>query len=286
MTTHPYGTETVSNAAAHTHVRPENTGQHPDGSYGTHSSRVYAGALGHVEGPNGSDTESDSSHGAHGVHSSRVTAHVRPRLDGNTDTRGLVSDEERERLRPFGTEVRTMRKAAGLTQEQLGKLAGIGVTHISRLEHGRRRPSVDAIKALARVMAPEGATEAAEQRLARFAGDSLRTGAARRKRQRDNKHRRAALKQIERARRILNRPNVSPRLKQFLADEEDTAAHMRQELREQDDPGIRGVVPADDPGRRQRHRYARPRLRSLKDIEAWLDENRGELGDDDDDDAL
>ncbi|WP_347885373.1 helix-turn-helix transcriptional regulator [Pseudarthrobacter sp. CC12] len=113
-----------------------------------------------------------------------------------------MDDTEREHLQPFGKEVRAMRKAAGLTQEQLGKLAGIGITHISRLEHGRRRPSVDAIKALARVMAPEGTTDAAEQRMARLAGDSLRTGAARRKRQRDNKHRRAALKQIERARRI------------------------------------------------------------------------------------
>jgi transcriptional regulator with XRE-family HTH domain len=271
-------------------------------AYGTNLARVHAGALGHEDSPDGTDARNGfpaapahthvgpaqgdhpngSESNAHGVHTSGTNAPVGPRLDGNTDTRGLVDPEERERLQPFGNEVRAMRKAAGLTQEQLGKLAGIGVTHISRLEHGRRRPSVDAIKALARVMAPEGTTDTAEQRLARLAGDSLRTGAARRKRQRDNKHRRAALKQIERARRILNRPD--PRYKQLLADEEAIAAHMRRELQEQDDPGIRGVTPIDDPGRRGGYAFGRPKSRSLKDTRAWLDAH--DIGRDDDDDEL
>ena len=270
-------------------------------AYGTNLARVPAGALGHEGGPdgtdagNGSDTarahahvglaalpnRSETPSNAHGANPGRARTRVGPRLDGNTDTRGLVDDAERERLQPFGTEIRSMRKAAGLTQEQLGKLAGIGVTHISRLEHGRRRPSVDAIKALARVLAPEGATDAAEQRLARLAGDSLRTGAARRKRQRENKHRRAALKQIERARRVLNRPD--PRFQQLLADEEEIAAHMRRELREQDDQGIPGFTPQDERGRRGRFSYGRPKSRSLKDIQAWLDAHGVEP---DDDDAL
>lgn len=245
-------------------------------AYGTHLARADAGALGHEDGSYGTNTRNGSD-------AARAHAHVGPRLDGNTDTRGLVDDTEREHLQPFGKEVRAMRKAAGLTQEQLGKLAGIGITHISRLEHGRRRPSVDAIKALARVMAPEGTADAAEQRLARLAGDSLRTGAARRKRQRDNKHRRAALKQIERARRILNRPD--PRFQQLLADQEEIAAHMRRELREQEDPGICGVTPIDDRGHRGRYAHGRPKSRSLKDIQAWLDAH-GVDPDDDDDDEL
>lgn len=180
-----------------------------------------------------------------------------------------------------------MRKAAGLTQERLGKLAGIGTTHISRLEQGRRRPSVDAIQALARVLVVDGTTEAAEQRLARLAGDSLRTGAARRKRQRDNKHRLAALREMERSNRKLksimtgraNGPDVSG----LLESGEQLAAIMRAEL-DAEPAGIRGVVPVDERARRNRYGYPRPRSRSMKDLRAWLDENR--VPDDADEDEV
>jgi len=211
---------------------------------------------------------------------------VGPRLDGNTDTRGLVDAAERERLQPFGTEVRAMRKAAGLTQEQLGKLAGIGTTHISRLEQGRRRPSVDAIQALARIIAPEGTAEAVEQRLARLAGDSLRTGAARRKRQRSNKHRLAALREMERSNRKLKgmTGRIGGRdLSGLLEAMEQQTSIMRAEI-QQEPAGIRGIVPRDDLGRRRRNGYGRPRSLSMKDIEAWSDSLRSErFGDDDED---
>ncbi|WP_427130245.1 helix-turn-helix domain-containing protein [Pseudarthrobacter sp. S9] len=216
---------------------------------------------------------------------SRVAAHVGPILDGNTDTRGLVSDEEREHLQAFGMDVRALRKASGLTQEQLGKLAGIGTTHISRLELGRRRPSIDAIKALARILAPAGTADAVEQRLARLAGDSLRTGAARRKRQRDNKHRVAALREMERTNRKLKGLMVGrgtgPDLSGLVESGETAIARMKAEI-QAEPSGIRGVVPIDEQARRNRYGIGRPRSRSLKDIQAWADEYRGFLDDGDD----
>jgi transcriptional regulator with XRE-family HTH domain len=275
-------------------VAEELTALAPAGSYGTDLARADAGALGQFSGsdigngfasrrahahvgpsshPNRSETQSEDARNAHGVHSPRAHAPVGSRLDGNTDTRGLVSDEERVRLQPFGSNVRTLRKEAGLTQEQLGKLAGIGTTHISRLEQGRRRPSVDAIQALARVLARDGTTEAVEQRLARLAGDSLRTGAARRKRQRNNKHRLAALREMERANRKLK--GVTGRiggrdLSRLLEAMEQQTSIVRAET-QQEPARIRGIVTMDDLGRRRRNGYGRPRSLSMKDIEAWCD---------------
>jgi transcriptional regulator with XRE-family HTH domain len=301
---------------ANAHVGLEIAPVHP---YGTQGAPAQACALGQISGPDGPDAGNGFLAGrapahvgldspplgshpsgsetlanrspAHGVNLPGAPKRVGPRLDGNTDTRGLVDDAERERLRPFGTEVRAMRKAAGLTQERLGKLAGIGTTHISRLEQGRRRPSVDAIQAVARIIAPEGTADAAEQRLAHLAGDSLRTGAARRKRQRDNKHRIAALREMERANRklksIMAGRTSGPDLRGLLDSGEDLAAGMRAEL-EAEPTGIRGVVPVDEQARRNRYGYSRPRGRSIKDIRAWLAENAmpGDADADEDEDEV
>lgn len=190
--------------------------------------------------------------------------HSRPILDGNSDTRGLVSDEERAHLQTFGSEVRTMRKAAGLSQERLGKLAGIGTTHIGRLEQGRRRPSVDAIKALARILAPAGTTDAVEQHLGALAGDSLREGAARRKRRVENKHRREAAAELNRMTRKLTR---------LIADKERRGLPVPDSLRRMaaldlsarlqpiDDPGITGIEPV--PTARDTHEEVQGLIRSM-----------------------
>ena len=37
----------------------------------------------------------------------------------------------------IGTQIKRMRKARGMTQEQLAEKAGVGVTHISHIETGR-----------------------------------------------------------------------------------------------------------------------------------------------------
>ncbi|MFE5837225.1 helix-turn-helix domain-containing protein [Arthrobacter sp. NPDC056493] len=189
-------------------------------------------------------------------------AHVGPVLDGNTDTRGLVDDVEREHLATgYGAKVRQLRKGAGLTQAQLGQLAGIGVTHISRLEQGRRRPSVDATKALARVLSPVLDPTALEQRLAGLAGESLREGAARRKRRQENKHRREAAdligKQIKRVRR-----QIAVAESRGLPVSETMRALAGSSLPErlapvQDDPGIEGYEPV---------RSARDRSEEIRDL--------------------
>lgn len=49
----------------------------------------------------------------------------------------------------IGTNVRTARTKAGLTQGQLGGKAGIAVPHISRLEAGTHLPSVTTLKRVA-----------------------------------------------------------------------------------------------------------------------------------------
>lgn len=128
-------------------------------------------------------------------------------LTGSTDTRGIVTDAEREHLaQGFGKVMRSMREQHGLTLQQLGDLAGAGKPHLSRLERGERRPSVDLIQAVCRVYAPsEAHQEALAKRLADLAGESLREGAQRKKRRLEAKARREAralfLQQVRTARR-------------------------------------------------------------------------------------
>lgn len=244
---HPYGTDDPRVS----HVGPDISPQDEPNGFDASRARAHVGLS---SDPNRSETVSHGVNGAAGTH-------VGPRLDGNTDTRGLVSAEEREHLQPFGEDVRAMRKAAGLTQERLGKLAGIGTTHVSRLEQGRRRPSVDAIKALARILAPVGTADAVEQRWGTLAGDSLREGAARRKRRVDNKQRRAAASELVK---------VQAKLGRILADKERRGLPVNESLRSlasldmksrirpiEDDPGITGIEPFRSP------RDAREEVREL-----------------------
>lgn len=114
------------------------------------------------------------------------------------DTRGRTEGEERARLAAgVGAELRRLRRDRGLTQARLGDLAGIGRWHVSHLELGKRRPSVDALAALARVLGSPLAHESLLDRLADLTGDSLRTTAPRKRRRPLNKHRLAAVAQLE-----------------------------------------------------------------------------------------
>lgn len=45
----------------------------------------------------------------------------------------------------IGAQIKNMRKARGMTQEQLAEKAGVGVTHISHIETGRSVPSLEMI---------------------------------------------------------------------------------------------------------------------------------------------
>src|SRR5262245_62775893 len=51
--------------------------------------------------------------------------------------------------RPFGAQLKSLREAAGFTQEELATIAGLSVHAISALERGtRRRPQLETVRAL------------------------------------------------------------------------------------------------------------------------------------------
>ena len=52
----------------------------------------------------------------------------------------------------FGKRLKLLRKARGLTQEQLGEKAGIDYKHIGAIERGVKTPSFDAIERLAKAL--------------------------------------------------------------------------------------------------------------------------------------
>lgn len=151
-------------------------------------------------------------------------------LTGSTDTRGHVTGAEHEHLaKGFGYALRFMREESGMTLQQVGELAGVGCPHLSRLERGERRPSVDLIKAVARVFAPEGPLrDALESRLAGLAGDSLREGAQRKKRRENAKARRQGralfLQQVRKTRKHIAQLEAAgrpvPEVLRKLADSE------------------------------------------------------------------
>ena len=45
----------------------------------------------------------------------------------------------------IGAQIKRMRKAKGMTQEQLAEKTGVGITHISHIETGRSVPSLEMI---------------------------------------------------------------------------------------------------------------------------------------------
>lgn len=173
----------------------------------------------------------------------------RPILDGRTDTRGLVKGDERERLAAgFGMELQRTREASGLTIPRTADLAGVGDRHLRYLEAGERRPSVDAIKALARVLAPASRRDWLEKRLAAAAGDSIREGNQRKKRREENSQRREAVQDLSKHHRKVTRMIAEaeragrpvPEALRRLA----TSPAITDRINDQivaDEPGIRGV---------------------------------------------
>ena len=66
----------------------------------------------------------------------------RPRME-------MIAAEGRQVL---GTRVKTLREAAGLTQESLARAAGIGRVTLVRLESGKHTPKVGTLAAIAQVL--------------------------------------------------------------------------------------------------------------------------------------
>jgi HTH-type transcriptional regulator, competence development regulator len=57
--------------------------------------------------------------------------------------------EGHEALSVIGDRIRQQRILSGITQRQLGELAGTSFTHISKVEAGKEVPSVDLLRAIA-----------------------------------------------------------------------------------------------------------------------------------------
>lgn len=64
-------------------------------------------------------------------------------------------------LAAFGWQIRERRRREGLTQGELGRLAGYTAAYVSLIENGRRRPPVEFIRALDRALGAAGALEGA-----------------------------------------------------------------------------------------------------------------------------
>ena len=65
---------------------------------------------------------------------------------------------KRDATRSFGAQLKSLREAAGFTQEELATIAGLSVYAVSALERGqRRRPHVDTVRALAAALDLTGA---------------------------------------------------------------------------------------------------------------------------------
>src|SRR6201991_4265546 len=59
----------------------------------------------------------------------------------------------------FGAQLKSLREAAGFTQEELATIAGLSVHAVSALERGeRRRPQVETVRALSAALDLTGAT--------------------------------------------------------------------------------------------------------------------------------
>jgi len=53
---------------------------------------------------------------------------------------------------PVGEVLRNLRVSRNLTQEELGRRAGLSMTYISLVENGRRNPTIVAVSALLTVL--------------------------------------------------------------------------------------------------------------------------------------
>lgn len=280
------GSHGANGLRAHTSVGPQRTETNPDSyAYGTQLARVSAGALGLEASPQGSDAKRN------GFHGSRAGARIGPEADaepaapGALDHWGSVPDDERASLAAgFGAELVRLRKACALSQARLGDLAGLRGDHVGRLERGQRRPTLAAIRALSRVIAPDAERGDVRQRLAALAGTSLREGAERKKQARDNKHRLAALRSAEQASRRLHGiirakeaagELVAGNLRRMAGGLGNTAERLRAET-PTEPQGITGFR-APEP-RRVGRKLDRPASRSLKDIEAWLNSHQDDPG--------
>ena len=71
-------------------------------------------------------------------------------------------------LKLLGEKVRTERKLAGLTQEQLAERCHVSTKHIANIEKGSMNPSYENLLAIARVLPISYSVESQNHRLSRW----------------------------------------------------------------------------------------------------------------------
>lgn len=122
------------------------------------------------------------------------------------DVRGVVLEPERTYLADgLGKELRRLRRKAALTQAEVARLCGMVEETVQRFETGHRRPTLHALGALARTLAPADSENAVMTKLVTLAGDSARTGAERKRYLASNLRTRNALVQMDRDRERLRK---------------------------------------------------------------------------------
>lgn len=67
----------------------------------------------------------------------------------------MPSAEQLHRRRAFGQRVRALRNERGISQEELGHIAGLDRTYVGSVERGERNISLDNIWALADALGEE-----------------------------------------------------------------------------------------------------------------------------------
>lgn len=107
-----------------------------------------------------------------------------PRLTGSPGE--VIGDERKFLADGFGAQLKQLRTTTKLNQRETAGMAGISQVYLSRLERGHRRPTIDAVEALASVLAPDD-QDTVKEHLARLAGDSLRESANRRRKRRESR---------------------------------------------------------------------------------------------------
>lgn len=115
------------------------------------------------------------------------------------DLRGVVHEPERTFLADgLGKELRRLRRKATLTQAQVARLCGMVEETVQRFETGHRRPTLQALGALARTLAPADKENAVMTKLVTLTGDSVRTGTERKRYLASNLRTRNTLVQLDR----------------------------------------------------------------------------------------
>jgi len=69
--------------------------------------------------------------------------------EASTPSNGLPGLDSDDFRRLLGRRIRTLQTARGVTQQQLAEVSGVDRTDLSRIENGKKLPSIPTLRALA-----------------------------------------------------------------------------------------------------------------------------------------